>query len=64
MNRYLSHELKGKKLKETSRLNEIILIEEINQLNRNGILPMFNLRCNITYVYNLLAVRNDLLYWV
>jgi hypothetical protein len=37
------------KLEETSRLNKIILNEEINQRHRNGILFMFNVRCYITY---------------
>jgi hypothetical protein len=32
--------------------NEIILIEEMNQLHRHGILHMFNLHCGTMYVLN------------
>jgi hypothetical protein len=56
---------KEKKLKEMSRLNEIILTEEMNQLHRNGILLMFNnICCDKTYVLKWLTVQNDLLHWL
>jgi hypothetical protein len=54
----------GRKLKETRRLNEMILIEEMSHLHRNGILLMFNICCYITYVLKLLTVQNYLLHWL
>jgi hypothetical protein len=38
------------------RVNEIILIVEMNQLHRNGILLVFDVLCDITYVLKRLAV--------
>jgi hypothetical protein len=54
---------KGRKLNDTLRLNEIILIEEMNQLHRNDILLTFNVRCDVTYVLKRLAVWSGLLHW-
>jgi hypothetical protein len=45
---------KGRKVKETRRINKIIVTEEINHTHKNGILLMFNVRCDLQ-----LAVRND-----
>jgi hypothetical protein len=41
---------RGDNPKETHRLNEIILIEEMNHLHRNGIILMFNVCCYIMHV--------------
>jgi hypothetical protein len=49
---------------ETHRLNKIILIEEINQLHSNGILLVFNVRCDVTYELRRFAVRNYILHWL
>jgi hypothetical protein len=48
--------MNGKEEPQTSRLNEIILTENMNQLHRNGILLMFDLCCDITYVLKWLVV--------
>jgi hypothetical protein len=55
---------KGRKLKEICWLKEIILIEEINQLHRNGILLTFNVHCDITHVFKQPDVQNYLLHWL
>jgi hypothetical protein len=53
--------MKRRKVIKMCKLNEIILIEELNQLHGNGVSLMFSVCCDIMYVLKLLAVQNDLL---
>jgi hypothetical protein len=55
---------KQRKLKETCRINDIILIKELNRLCKNGILLMCNVCCGITYVLKQPSVWNYLLHWL
>jgi hypothetical protein len=43
---------------QTRRLNGIIAVEEINVLHVSGDQFMLNVRCDVTYVFNRLAVLN------
>lgn len=43
---------------QTRRLNVIIAVEEINVLHVSGDQFMLNVRCDVTYVFNRLAVLN------
>jgi hypothetical protein len=54
---------KGRKLKETYRLNEIISFEKMSKLHRNCILLMFNVCCDVMYILKWLPVWNDM-HWL
>jgi hypothetical protein len=56
--------MKRRKLKETCRLHEIILTENINQIHRNGILLVYDICCDITHVFTWLVLWNYFLFWL